>query len=89
MSKDASTGYGGGTCQVNTTFYIATVQLPLLVTHRKVHAEVGMDYVKQGFDAAVGGGDINLKMTNTLPYPVRFVFMNSDGVLTCCVFRQG
>ena len=40
------------------------------------------------FDAAVGGGDINLKMTNTLPYPIRFVFMNSDGVLTCCIFRH-
>jgi len=88
MSPNAISGYGGGTCQVNTTFYNTVMQVPLLVTHRKVHAEVGMDYVRQGFDAAVGGGDINLKMTNTLPYPVRFVFMNSDGVLTCCVFRN-
>ena len=88
LSADALTGYGGGTCQVNTTFYNAVIQLPLLVTHRKVHADVGMDYVKQGFDAAVGGGDINLTMVNTLPYAVRFVFLNSDGVLTCCIYKE-
>lgn len=88
MSKDALHGYGGGTCQVNTTFYIATIQLPLLVTHRKVHADVGIYYALQGFDAAVGGGDINLTMTNTLPYAIRYQFMNSDGVLTCCIFRE-
>jgi len=87
MSDDALAGYGGGTCQVNTTFYITTMQVPLLVTHRKVHAEVGMYYAEQGFDAAVGGGDINLEMVNSLPYPVRYEFMNSDGVLTCCIFR--
>ena len=81
-------GYGGGTCQVNTTFYVCTIQVPLLVTHRKVHAEVGMDYIPKGFDAAVGGGNINLTMKNTLPYAIRYQFMNSDGVLTCCIFRE-
>lgn len=88
MSSKSLSGYGGGTCQVNTTFYIATIQVPLLVTHRKVHAEVGMYYAEKGFDAAVGGGDINLTMVNTLPYAVRYEFMNSDGVLTCCIFRD-
>lgn len=88
MSPNALTGYGGGTCQVNTTFYITTIQVPLLVTHRKVHAEVGIYYAIKGFDAAVGGGDINLTMRNTLPYPIRYEFMNSDGVLTCCIFRE-
>jgi len=73
---------------VNTTFYITTIQVPLLVTHRKVHANVGMYYALQGFDAAVGGGDINLTMVNTLPYAVRYEIMNSDGVLTCCIFRE-
>ena len=88
MSGEKLAGYGGGTCQTNTTFYNTVMQIPLLVTHRKVHIEVGMYYAKQGFDAAVGGGDINLIMENTLPYPVRFQFFNSDGVLTCCVFKD-
>lgn len=87
MSPHALWGYGGGTCQVNTTFYIATIRLPLLVTHRKVHAEVGIYYSKKGFDAAVGGGDINLIMENTLPYAIRYQFFISDGVLTCCIFK--
>lgn len=87
MSPHALWGYGGGTCQVNTTFYIATIQLPLLVTHRKVHADVGVYYAKKGFDAAVGGGDINLIMENTLPYAIRYQFFISDGVLTCCIFK--
>lgn len=89
MSQTALWGYGGGTCQVNTTFYIANIQLPILITHRKVHAEVGIYYCKKGFDAAVGGGDINLTLTNTLPYAIRYQFFMSDGVLTCCVFREG
>ena len=88
MSDEATEGYGGGTCQVNTTFYVCTIQVPLLVTHRRVHAEVGMHYIPKGFDAAVGGGAINLMMTNTLPYAIRYQFMNSDGVLTCCIFRE-
>lgn len=87
MKKDALWGYGGGTCQVNTTFYIATIQLPILITHRRVHANVGIYYAKKGFDAAVGGGEINLKMVNTMPYAIRYQFFISDGVLTCCIFK--
>ncbi len=88
MSDDALTGYGGGTCQVNTTFYICTVQIPLLVKHRRVHADVGMEYALQGFDAAVGAGAINLIMENSLPYAIRYQTFISDGVLTVCVFRE-
>ena len=87
MKKDALWGYGGGTCQVNTTFYIATIQLPLLVTHRKVHADVGIYYAKKGFDAAVGGGDINLTMVNTMPYAIRYQMFVSDGIVTCCIYK--
>ena len=87
MKKDALWGYGGGTCQVNTTFYIATIQLPILVTHRRVHADVGIYYAKKGFDAAVGGGSINLIMTNTMPYAIRYQMFVSDGVVTCCIYK--
>ncbi|MEG0740878.1 MAG: VanW family protein [Clostridia bacterium] len=88
MSPTALSGYGGGTCQVNTTFYITNIQVPILITHRKVHADVGIYYCKVGFDAAVGGGDINLSLTNTLPFAIRYQFFISDGVLTCCIFRE-
>ena len=72
---------------MNTTFYAATIQVPILVTHRRVHADVGIYYIKQGFDAAVGGGNINLTLENTLPYAIRYQFFDCDGVLTCCIFR--
>lgn len=87
MSQNALTGYGGGTCQVNTTFYMTNIMLPILINHRRAHADVGIYYVPRGFDAAVGGGDINLRLTNTLPYAIRYQFLISDGVLTCCIFR--
>lgn len=86
-SPTALVGYGGGTCQVNTTLYNTLIQVPILVNHRKVHANVGAVYALKGFDAAVGGGDINMIFTNTLPYAIRFNFFMSDGVLTCCIFR--
>ena len=86
-SPTALMGYGGGTCQVSTTLYNGIIQVPLYVNHRKVHADAGAKYIPKGFDAAVGGGDINLVFTNTLPYPIRLNFFMSDGVLTFCIFR--
>ena len=88
MSPHALWGYGGGTCQTTTTFYNTNIQVPILVTHRRVHADVGIYYAKKGFDAAVGGGDINLTLVNTLPYAIRYQFHNSDGVLNCNIYRE-
>jgi len=87
MSPRALMGFGGGTCQVNTTLYNTVIRLPIYVDHRKVHANAGIKYIPKGFDAAVGGGDINMVFTNTLTYSIRFNFFVSDGVMTCCIFR--
>ena len=88
-SPTALWGYGGGTCQVSTTLYNTIIRAPLFVQHRQAHANVGIKYMLKGFDAAVGGGDVNLIFVNTLPYPIRINFLISDGVLTCCIFRAG
>lgn len=87
-SPRSAWGYGGGTCQVNTTLYNTIIQVPIYVNHRQVHANVGIKYIPKGFDAAVGGRDINMIFTNTLPYAIRLNFFMSDGVLTCCIFRE-
>jgi len=87
MSPHALMGFGGGTCQVNTTLYNTIIRVPIYVDHRKVHANVGIKYIPKGYDAAVGGGDINMVFTNTLPYPIYFNFFVSDGVMTCCIYR--
>ena len=88
MSANALWGYGGGTCQVNTTLYNALIQVPIYINWRKVHADVGIYYCPVGFDAAVGGGDITQIFTNTLPYAIRLNFFMSDGCLTVGVFRE-
>lgn len=81
-------GYGGGTCQINSTFYVTSIQVPILITQRQVHQNVGMHYIKIGLDASVGGGNNTLRLMNTLPYAIRYQFFISDGVLTCAIFRD-
>ncbi len=87
-SPKATAGYGGGTCQVNTTMYNVLIQLPIFINHRQVHANAGAKYFLKGFDAAVGSRDaINMIFTNTLPYPIRINFWISDGALTVALYR--
>ena len=87
MSPSALWGYGGGTCQVNTTLYNTLIQVPILINWRKVHANVGIYYCPVGFDAAVGGGDITMIFPNTLPYAVRVNYFMTDGCMTAALFR--
>ena len=87
MSPSALWGYGGGTCQVNTTLYNTLIQVPILINWRKVHANVGIYYCPVGFDAAVGGGDITMIFTNTLPYAVRVNYFMTDGCMSVGLFR--
>lgn len=87
MSQGALSGFGGGTCQVNTTLYNVLIQVPIYINWRKVHAEVGIYYCPVGFDAAVGGGDTTMIFTNTLPYAIRINYFMSDGCLTVGIFR--
>lgn len=86
-APDALWGYGGGCCQVNTTLYNALIRAPILINWRKVHADVGIYYCPVGFDAAVGGGDITMIFTNTLPYSIRINFFMTDGCMTVGIFR--
>ncbi len=86
-SPDALSGFGGGCCQVNTTLYNALIRAPIFINWRKVHANVGIYYSPVGFDAAVGGGDITMIFTNTLPYPIRINFFMSDGCMTVGIFK--
>ncbi|MCE5343106.1 MAG: VanW family protein [Eubacteriales bacterium] len=87
MNPHALWGYGGGTCQVNTTLYNVLIQVPIFINWRKVHLEIGIYYCPVGFDAAVGGGDITMIFTNTLPYAIRINYFMSDGCLTVGIFR--
>jgi uncharacterized protein YgiM (DUF1202 family) len=87
MRPGALSGFGGGTCQVNTTLYNVLIQVPIYINWRKVHMQIGIYYCPVGFDAAVGGGDITMIFTNTLPYAFRINYFMSDGCLTVALFR--
>ena len=80
-------GYGGGICQVSTTLYNAILQIPIEVIKQQVHSSYGIEYAPLDFDAAVGNGNIDLRLRNTLPYDVRFELQAVDGVLTVRVYR--
>ena len=80
-------GYGGGICQVSTTLYNAILQIPIEVIKWQVHSSYGISYAPINFDAAVGNGNIDLRLRNTLPYDIRFTLQAEGGVLTVRVYR--
>lgn len=87
-SKIVSTGYGGGTCQLNTTTYNSLLQVPMLVDYRRVHSKSGAVYVPIGMDAAVGNlSSVDMKFSNTLPYPIMLQYYVSENILTSLIYR--
>ena len=80
-------GPGGGICQVSTTLYNAILQVPIEVTKWQVHSSYGIEYAPLNFDSAVGAGNIDLRLRNTLPYDVRLALQAQGGVLTVRLYR--
>ncbi len=80
-------GYGGGICQVSTTLYNAILQIPIGVIKQQVHSVYGISYAPLDMDSAVGAGNIDLRLENTLPYDVRLALQAVGGVLTVRVYR--
>ena len=85
--SDKKVGYGGGICQVSTTLYDAILQIPVEVIKQQVHSAYGISYAPLDMDSAVGNGNIDLRLRNTLPYDVRFALQIQGGVLTVRVYR--
>ena len=80
-------GYGGGICQVSTTLYDAILQIPIEVIKQQVHSSYGISYAPLDMDSAVGNGNIDLRLRNTLPYDVRLTLQITGGVITVRVYR--
>ena len=85
--SDKKLGYGGGICQVSTTLYDAILQIPVEVIKQQVHSAYGISYAPLDMDAAVGNGNIDLRLRNTLPYDIRFAMQLTGGVITVRVYR--
>ncbi len=82
-------GYGGGTCQISSTLYNVTLQLPgIQIDHRRPHGPNGASYLPHGADAAVGNKTQNFIFTNNYPFPIRIDGTVQDGALTIAIYRR-
>jgi vancomycin resistance protein YoaR len=62
-------GYGGGTCQASTTLYAAALYGALDIIERQSHSRPS-HYAQLGLDATVSYPLADLKIRNSLPFPV-------------------
>ena len=87
LSGESEMGYGGGVCQVCSTFYNIVLRVPMVIEEMNWHAQGGVSYLPAGFDATVGSNS-DLVVRNVLPYTLRIEFENLDGVMTAFLFRD-
>ncbi|UQA55304.1 VanW family protein [Polyangium aurulentum] len=69
QGDELTDGVGGGTCQLSSTLHGAAVFGALEVIQRRNHSRAS-SYTKLGLDAAVSYPIVDLKLKNSLPYPV-------------------
>ncbi len=86
LSGLGDTGYGGGTCQVNSTLYNIVLRVPTVIVEMHWHSQAGAKYLPAGFDATVGEKS-DMRFRNILPYAVRIGYTYGDGVMTALLYR--
>lgn len=69
LGDEMTPGIGGGTCQVSSTLYAAALFGALDVIDRQSHSKPS-SYTKLGLDATVTYPRVDLKIKNTLSFPV-------------------
>ncbi len=69
LGDETVPGYGGGTCQVSSTLYAASLFGALDTPDRQSHSRPSA-YIPMGLDAMVTYPESDLKVRNTLPFPV-------------------
>ena len=87
LSGESEMGYGGGVCQVCSTFYNIVLRVPMVIEEMNWHSQGGVSYLPAGFDATVGTNS-DLVVRNVLPYRLRIEFESLDGVMTAFLFRD-
>lgn len=69
LGDETVPGLGGGTCQVSSTLYAASLFGALDTFDRQSHSRPSA-YIGMGLDAMVSYPESDLKIRNTLPFPV-------------------
>ncbi len=77
-------GIGGGTCQVSTTLYCATLYADMAIVHRENHA-MSVGYVPLGQDATVAYGSVDFKFQNSSDYPIKIVASADGSTITVSI----
>ena len=86
---EATTGMGGGSCQVSGTLYNAVLQLPgIFINHRRAHGNNGAKYLPYGMDAASATTEQNLILTNMYDFPVRIETSVHDTCITILLYKD-
>jgi vancomycin resistance protein YoaR len=80
--------YGGGVCQTSTTLYNAALLAGLLISERHPHV-MAPHYVLAGRDAAVAQYDVDLKLHNPYPWPVRIEATSNESTLSVRIYGSG
>lgn len=84
VAGESVEGIGGGTCQVSTTLYTATLYADMGITSRTEHM-MTVGYAPLGQDATVAYGSIDFKFKNTSDYPVKIVAVTNGSRLTVSI----
>ena len=79
-----SEGYGGGVCQVSTTFNMA-VKKAGIPTNASQHS-LPVSYAKREDEASVSYPHLDFSFTNTLTTPILVEFVTSNGKITCKIY---
>jgi len=69
QGDEMTTGVGGGTCQVSSTLFAAALHATMTVVERQSHSRPS-SYAPLGLDATVSWPRVDLRIQNTLGFPV-------------------
>ncbi len=87
IDGETKMGYGGGSCQVSSTLYNASLQLPgITIVERHAHGDSGAPYLPHGMDAS--SGNLNFVIRNDYPFPIRIEGMLHDFALSVAIYRE-
>ncbi len=80
--------YGGGICQVSTTFYNAAIYAELEIVERYPHS-MTVAYVKPSMDAAIANDILDLVVRNPYDTPVYIEsYLDGNGMVTFHVYGK-
>lgn len=81
VNGQAVDGIGGGTCQVSSTLYAATLYADMEIVSRTNHV-MTVSYLPLGMDATVSDGYLDFKFCNSSEYPVKISAYGDGGTLS-------